>query len=418
MRSFTEKPKANQQSAPAKPATTGGDHLGQSHDMNPILQLQRTIGNQAVQRLLETKKRNDRAAPDASSGKRSLAHDLAHAVQQTSPANTILPFRVTRVADVPSPTMETYISTNIASTWAHLANKMRERDWVITDRFALVPATSPEQAVLTRLQSRWPSFRSALASSTTDPATWTVPAAAAIAQARTDEQTDRGALGGRSNRFVRDSISQFLSALNSYLSTRERLDQERTEFHRFDPLINAADVITLLSGITGASFTRADLKALTGQETADFTDTRIHGISGTAGIRKPVRSNPGHIGVGQLTTDARDEAIVWATARGVTIPAQPDPRRIPAEAFKLAAAYMGRISDILQINLPNNKPAGDEYKKLVFAGYTGGAPAVYRAANSFVGRRPRDYTWADIRTQPSVTPAMRNYVNSIVARLS
>ena len=49
MRTFVEKPKATQQTTLAKRA-----HLGQSHDVSSILHLQRTIGNQAVQRMLRT----------------------------------------------------------------------------------------------------------------------------------------------------------------------------------------------------------------------------------------------------------------------------------------------------------------------------------------------------------------------------
>lgn len=388
------------------------------HTDSHAVQMNEELGAQAFAHGKDIFFNKGKFDPSAATGKRLLAHELAHTVQQNALLNKVQLFRVTRVANVPSLAIQAYISTNLAGTWSHLANKMTERDRVIAGRLALVPSTSSEHAVLTRLQTRWPSFRTALARASTDPATWSLPASAAIAAARTNEQADRRALTGRSNRFVRASISQFLSALDAYLSTRARVDQERTEFHRFDPLINAADVITLLNGIAGPHFTRADLKALTGQETADFTNTRIHGISGTAGIRGPGRRNPGHIGVGQLTTAARNEAIAWASGQGVTIPARPDPRRIPAEAFKLAAAYMGRVSEILQRTLPRNRPSGDEYKKMVFAGYNGGPATVYRAARSFVGSTARNYTWADIRTQPTVTAQMRNYVRDIVARLT
>ena len=53
MRTFAQKPKAPQQTIPAKPTIPGRAHFGHSHEVNSILHLQRTIGNQAVQRLLQ-----------------------------------------------------------------------------------------------------------------------------------------------------------------------------------------------------------------------------------------------------------------------------------------------------------------------------------------------------------------------------
>ena len=360
----------------------------------------------------------EKYSPHTTEGKKLLAHELTHTVQQDSLVNRVQLFRVTRVSGVPSHAMEDFIATNITSTWAHLKNKMTDRDRLVRARLALVGTISPEYTTLTRLESRWSSFRRALTSTSTDPAIWASPSSSVIATAKTEERADSIALSGRSNRFIRGSINEFLLALDVYLSTRSKLDQERTEFNRFDPLINATDVITLLNAIPGASFTRADLKALTGQETADFTNTRIDGISGTVGLRHQGRRNAGHIGVGQLTPAASAEAIVWASSQGVTISPAPDPRKIPAEAFKLTAAYMGRVSQILQASLPGNIPGGDEYKKLVFAGYNGGPGAVFNAARSFTNGRTVSYTWTQISTQPTVTGQMRNYVNDIVRRLS
>jgi len=53
MRTFAQKPKATQQITPAKAAIFNRAHFGQSRDRNSILDLQRTIGNQAVQRLVK-----------------------------------------------------------------------------------------------------------------------------------------------------------------------------------------------------------------------------------------------------------------------------------------------------------------------------------------------------------------------------
>lgn len=53
MRAITHQPKATIQATPAKTTISGRANFGQRRDVNSILHLQRTIGNQAVQRLLE-----------------------------------------------------------------------------------------------------------------------------------------------------------------------------------------------------------------------------------------------------------------------------------------------------------------------------------------------------------------------------
>lgn len=54
MRTFTQKPKASQQTTSAKSTLPARTHFGQSREVTSFLHLQRTIGNQAVQRLLQT----------------------------------------------------------------------------------------------------------------------------------------------------------------------------------------------------------------------------------------------------------------------------------------------------------------------------------------------------------------------------
>ena len=58
MRTFAQKPKAPQQATPAKSTARGRAHLGRSHEVDSILHLQRTIGNQAGLRLLEVNMRD------------------------------------------------------------------------------------------------------------------------------------------------------------------------------------------------------------------------------------------------------------------------------------------------------------------------------------------------------------------------
>lgn len=53
MRTFAQKPKATQQTESTKLTKPDRGYSGQSHDVNSILHLQRTIGNQAVQEMLQ-----------------------------------------------------------------------------------------------------------------------------------------------------------------------------------------------------------------------------------------------------------------------------------------------------------------------------------------------------------------------------
>ena len=52
MRTFAEKPKTTQPTTSAKSTALSRAHFGQGRDPNSILNLQRTIGNQAVQEAL------------------------------------------------------------------------------------------------------------------------------------------------------------------------------------------------------------------------------------------------------------------------------------------------------------------------------------------------------------------------------
>lgn len=58
MRSFAEKSKATQQTTSVKSTISNRAHFGQSRDVNSIPHLQRTIGNQALQRLLQSNAEN------------------------------------------------------------------------------------------------------------------------------------------------------------------------------------------------------------------------------------------------------------------------------------------------------------------------------------------------------------------------
>jgi hypothetical protein len=76
MRTFTQKPEASQRTASAKSTVPSEAHIGQGLEVNSIHHLQRTIGNQAVQRMLQTDAPEHEAGLTRSALPR-FAHDLS-----------------------------------------------------------------------------------------------------------------------------------------------------------------------------------------------------------------------------------------------------------------------------------------------------------------------------------------------------
>src|SRR5215510_5392454 len=76
MRTFAQKPKATQQTISAKSTIAGRAHFGQIREVHSILHLQRTIGNQAVQRLLRAHSEGLEAGAGTTATDR-FAHDCS-----------------------------------------------------------------------------------------------------------------------------------------------------------------------------------------------------------------------------------------------------------------------------------------------------------------------------------------------------
>src|SRR6266850_4920980 len=72
MRAFAPKPQATQQTPSAKSTIPGRAPFGQGGVVNSILDLHRTIGNQAVQRLLQAKPDDHEARSSTSEGTRFM----------------------------------------------------------------------------------------------------------------------------------------------------------------------------------------------------------------------------------------------------------------------------------------------------------------------------------------------------------
>ena len=88
MRTFAQKPKATQQTTSAKSTIPSRTHFGQSREVNSMLHLQRTIGNQAVQRLLQTHAEELKAGLTGTASPR-FGHDFSQIpIYATAPVRT------------------------------------------------------------------------------------------------------------------------------------------------------------------------------------------------------------------------------------------------------------------------------------------------------------------------------------------
>lgn len=155
-------------------------------------------------------------------------------------------------------------------------------------------------------------------------------------------------------------------------------------------------------------------------ETGDLTDLSVAGIKGKKrGITTPSNRKSPYVGLGQHDVNARTEAIAWAKKRGVTIPMGdkiPDPRTIPAQSIKLAAAYLGHLTNWLKNHLPDPQPTGDELKNIVYFAYNPGPTATVKAIRAFQNGKPTPYTWKDI--VPSLAdPGKRTEVNRYIPEI-
>ena len=97
MHTFAQKPNVNQQATSAKSTTPGRARLGQGREVNSILHLQRTIGNQAVQRLLERTTENIKG-DSATANNAHFSHDFS-----CIPVNSKLPLKIQAKLTVSTP---------------------------------------------------------------------------------------------------------------------------------------------------------------------------------------------------------------------------------------------------------------------------------------------------------------------------
>ena len=349
--------------------------------------------------------------------------------QQPPPVQPATPTQ--SVAGVKSLEIEGQEKNVRGSFWKAVQSKSTQRDTQIADNLGLVKAGSPEETMLKAMQGRFAAVKTAIADPNFDPAVTALPWAVTGAKELTDDQADKGSatLSAKKFRFLRGAVDEFRTALRDLERQRTKLDEERVEFKRFDDVFvgattstdpavaaAAADAAKLLAVLATHGLTAADVKALMATETGDFTNTAIAGITGKSkGITTNVNSaGPDVVGIAQIKTAGRDEAIKLAAGAGVTISTKTDPRLEALPSILLAMAYMAKVAEVLKSGLPKPVPTGDEFKKLVYAGYNGGPYAVIAAAKS---AKKSPYGWDDIKGQADVSGEMRGYVVRVRNRL-
>src|SRR6266536_5216405 len=185
-------------SSPAR-GVKADQHLQSRPGWNALHDMQRTVGNRAV------------------------ATMLARPVVQR--------FAVTDVADVHSLQMESF-SDRLDDTWGGVAKKLSRRDSILAARLKLVKSASPAAATIGRLQARWSSLRKLLGASGAAPVSSALPSTL-VADLK-DEESDRKALTTKADKPAAGEIAEFLKSLNRFVVDRQKLDEEKREFHRFD----------------------------------------------------------------------------------------------------------------------------------------------------------------------------------------
>ncbi|MCG8330291.1 MAG: DUF4157 domain-containing protein [Chitinophagales bacterium] len=367
--------------------------------------------------------------PNTKDGNRLLAHELTHVIQQNGNGSLksrvqnridkkiIQRAQVTKVDQVESLEVDMLENTVVPGKWSTLRKKMKARDKQLDDAKIYVSSKRPsEKKAYEQLKSHWKGLKTRLYNKKFDYLNGTLPSQSAInATIKADEKHMATLNKNKNFRITVAVLKESLTALKNYLKQRKIYQEEKVQWKRFDADFKTGDVTKLLNKITHTTFYAADVKAFIGQESSDLTNVKIAGIGNKKKGVISKKTNLNFVGIGQIGTAAMTDGIKWASKAGVTIKSNPDPRKIPSEAIKLAAAYIGWITDYI-INNAKPAPKGIEFKKCVFAAYNAGIGNFKKGVNAFQGNnKNKAYSYDDIKDKtPKLDPV---YVPRIMKRL-
>ncbi len=328
-----------------------------------------------------------------------------------------------RVQAVRSPTIQK-LEREIQGTWTgELSSRLKKRNSQIDATLALVRDGDQQRySVLAAMRNRFATLQAQLADGGFEPRRGALNGdIGALADADVADVRRAQVPKGASKPFLEEAVTKLRASINGFLQRRRKLAEEDVDFHRFDQFFVAPDVMGFLAGLPQQpDFTPADLKAMLGNETGDYSNTNIAGLEKTTGVTGGPE-NPSFVGVGQIGTDAMSSLRANAPRLGLALPARGDPRGNPQQGILLAAAYLRLTADTLARRLPPPVPTGTEFKKMLMAAYNGGPGHVVAMANGYRAEVPGTdpYGWNDIKDQgklPKPTARkdyrkeMKNYV--------
>ncbi len=325
------------------------------------------------------------------------------------------------VGNVKSLTAVTVYDDQIPGLWKTVGTKMTSRDSHLSTISGWKEVTGDPVVnnAVTKSTARWTELKKLISDTKFDSINGKLPAT--TAQDIKDEETNIGEIPGKSGDRLyntKATMKEFISALKAYMNKKDERVVELQQYKRFDELFTQVKMYTLLKGRNVLS--PSDIKALTSQESGDYTWVNVGGIDkNKPGYQNTMSVGSTYIGIAQMGAPAQTEAISWAAANGVVIPEKVDnvdTRNIPEYAVLLSAAYLSHLYDKLREKYGPRFPlTNPEMKKLIFACYNWNFKALCTCIETYVGKTAL-ITYSAIETHmPEET---QNYVKKIMQRLN
>lgn len=326
------------------------------------------------------------------------------------------------VGNVKSLTAITVYDDQIPGLWSAVGSKMSSRDknlGVVRD-WKEVTGNATIKSAIDASISRWSELKKLIADAKFDSIKGKLPSTT-----DTDivnEEANIAAIPGTSSKdrlyYTKAAMKEFVSALKSYKSQRAERVVELQQYKRFDELFTQAKMYTLLTARN--VLTPSSIKALTSQESGDYTWVNVGGIEkDKPGYKNTMSVGNVYTGIAQMGAPAQKEAIKWASANGVVIPEKisgTDTRDIPEYAVLLSAAYLSHLYDKLEEKYGKRLPSADiEVSKLIFCCYNWNFASFCSSVDKHLGKT--DPITFEVM-KPYLPGETQTYVDKIMKRLN
>jgi hypothetical protein len=294
--------------------------------------------------------------PDTVHGRRLLAHELAHVVQQE------------QAGPLAAPTIQRQAKTPLEEVQAVTSLYVEEnlRGAVSGDEAALQRKLAARQnAIATALkQVKEPKVRDQ---------PWAKRKAEALEKdlAKSQDEILSGPDSPSVTKTLRDDIVKAHKAL---VASKAALSEGEKKWHRYDDIFASDAVVKTLAA---KGFSPADLKALVAQESMDLLITETKGD--IAGITQMGAKEAKEVG------------------------GDPKDRLDPKTAIPLAAKVLVKKAQQLDAVM-TKKPTGDDYKKFVFASYNAGASTIATAQKKALAMKRDGTSWDQLVAGGDTSP--------------